>query len=47
MGTEIKNKLSIIVPVYNEENTIEEVIKELLSLKLNNNFEKEIIIVND
>lgn len=47
MGTEIKNKLSIIVPVYNEENTIEKVIKELLNLKLYNNFEKEIIIVND
>ncbi len=35
--------LSIIVPVYNEENTIQGVIEKLLSL----NIEKEIIVVND
>jgi len=36
-------KLSIIVPVYNEEKTIEKVIKELKKLKIN----KEIIVVDD
>ncbi len=36
-------KLSIIVPVYNEEKTIERVIKELKEL----NIEKEIIVVDD
>jgi len=36
-------KTSIIIPVFNEEKTISEVIKRTLSL----NFEKEIIVVND
>lgn len=36
-------KLSIIVPVYNEEKTIEKVLKELRKLKIN----KEIIVVDD
>jgi glycosyltransferase involved in cell wall biosynthesis len=36
-------KLSIIVPVYNEEETIEEVVKKLFCLEI----EKEIIIIND
>jgi glycosyltransferase involved in cell wall biosynthesis len=35
--------LSIIVPVYNEENTIIEVLNRLLNLKI----EKEIVVVND
>lgn len=39
-------KLSIIVPVFNEENTIQEVIRKLNSLTLQN-VQKEIIIVND
>ncbi len=36
-------KLSIIVPVYNEEKTIEKVIRELKKLR----FKKEIIVVDD
>src|SRR5258708_318103 len=39
-------KLSIIIPVYNEENTIAEVIKKVTAVKLPK-IEKEIIIVND
>ncbi len=37
------NKISIIVPVYNEEKYIEEVVNKLISLKLI----KEIIVIND
>ena len=40
-------KLSIIVPVYNEINTLEIIIKKLVDLNLYNNIEKEIIIVDD
>lgn len=36
-------KLSVIIPVYNEENTVEEVVGKVLELPL----EKEIIIVDD
>src|SRR3989344_3478534 len=39
-------KLSIIVPVFNEEKTIEKVLNKLASLDLNN-WEKEIIVVDD
>lgn len=39
-------KLSIIIPAYNEEKTIEEVIKKVMDVKLPN-YEKEIIVVND
>lgn len=38
--------LSIIVPVYNEERTIQKVIKQLLDLKLKG-WEKQIIVIND
>lgn len=42
------NLLSIIVPVYNEENNIGELIKKLKILNLStSDFKKEIIIVND
>ena len=40
-------KLSIIVPVYNEINTLEIIIKKLVHLNLYNNIEKEIIIIDD
>ncbi len=40
-------KLSIIVPVYNEEKTIITVLEKLLEIKLTNNISKEIIVVND
>ncbi|MDD5148629.1 MAG: glycosyltransferase family 2 protein, partial [Candidatus ainarchaeum sp.] len=40
-----KEKLSIIVPVFNEEKTIREILSRLLKAKLP--VEKEIIVVND
>jgi dolichol-phosphate mannosyltransferase len=40
-------KLSIIIPVYNEENTIEEILKKVKSVKLPQDIEKEIIVVDD
>ena len=43
----IINKISIIVPAYNEEATISSVIDKLLNLTFINNIKKEIIIVND
>ena len=36
-------KLSIIIPVYNEENAVKEVIDKIRSLS----FEKEIIVIDD
>jgi len=39
-------KLSIIIPVYNEESTIAEVIRRVIAVKLSQ-IEKEIIVVND
>ena len=36
-------KLSIVIPVYNEKNTIDEIIRRVQSVE----FEKEIIIVDD
>jgi len=38
-------KLSIIMPVYNEEKTVEEIVKRVLSVKLN--IEKELIVIDD
>lgn len=40
-------KVSIIIPVYNEEATIEIILNRILEVKLNFGFEKEIILVND
>ena len=40
-------KLSIIIPVFNEKNTIYEVLVKVTSVNLQNDIEKEIIIVND
>lgn len=40
-------KLSIIIPVYNEEKTVTEIVSKVKSVKLPNNISKEIIIVND
>ena len=42
----IINKISIIVPAYNEAATISIVIDKLLNLTFINNIKKEIIIVN-
>jgi len=41
------NKLSVIIPAYNEERTIEELIKRVGAVLLSNNIEKEIIVVDD
>ena len=41
---EFKKKLSIIIPVYNEKNTIEKILKKIHKLT---NIKKEIIVVND
>jgi glycosyltransferase involved in cell wall biosynthesis len=41
------NKLSIIIPAYNEENTIQIVLEKLKHINLINNIQKEIIVVND
>jgi len=43
----IINKISIIVPAFNEESTISIIVDKLLNLYLVNNIKKEIIIVND
>ena len=40
-------KLSIIIPAYNEQATLEEIVIKVIKVNLINNFEKEIIIVND
>jgi len=42
----MKNKLSIIIPVYNEENTVKKIIKKVEDVKLPN-WDKEIILVDD
>lgn len=41
------NKLSIIIPAYNEEATITNILEKLKEVKLINNIKKEFIIVND
>ncbi|NUM50160.1 MAG: glycosyltransferase family 2 protein [Flavobacteriales bacterium] len=40
-------KLSILVPAYNEERTIESILKKIDEVVLINSIEKEIVIVND
>ena len=43
---EIK-KLSVIIPVYNEERTSQQLLEKVIAVKLNNNIEKELLIIND
>ena len=43
----MKKKLSIIVPVYNEVNTVLIVLNKLKELNLYNNFTSEIIVIDD
>lgn len=43
----IISRLSIIIPVYNEEKTIATVLDKINEVKLISNIEKEVIIVND
>ena len=40
-------KLSIIIPVYNEERTVAEIIKRVKKVKFPANISREIIVVND
>src|ERR1700753_2233205 len=40
-------KLSIIIPVYNEEKTVYLILQRIKEIHLINDIEKEIIIVND
>ena len=40
-------KLSIIIPVYNEEKTIHLILNKVIGVQLINNIQKEIILVND
>ena len=39
--------LSIVIPAFNEENTILDIINKVESVKLNGDVKKELIIVND
>jgi glycosyltransferase involved in cell wall biosynthesis len=41
------NKLSIVIPVYNEDRSVHEILDLVQDVKLINNISKEIIIVND
>lgn len=41
------NKLSIIIPAYNEEKTIHLILDKIKNINLIDNIEKEVIIVND
>lgn len=43
----MSKKLSIIIPVYNEENTIHFILDKIKNVKLLDNISKEIIIVDD
>jgi glycosyltransferase involved in cell wall biosynthesis len=40
-------KLSIVIPAYNETQTLEKIVFKVVDVKLPDDFEKEIIIVND
>lgn len=44
---ETMQKLSILIPVYNEAQTIAEVIKVISNLELRAGIEKEVIVIND
>ena len=41
------SKISILVPVYNEKNTVTQVLEAIANVKLMNGIEKEIIVVDD
>jgi len=41
------HQLSIIIPVYNEERTIEQLLQRVIEVELVDNIKKEVIIVND
>ena len=41
------NKLSIVIPCYNEERTVHLILDKVMGTKLTNDISKELIIVND
>ena len=41
------NKLSIIIPAYNEEATIHRILDRIKAVELVNGIEKELIMIND
>jgi len=43
----VLNKLSVIIPTYNEAKTIQSVLERVASVKLLGGIEKEIIVIND
>jgi glycosyltransferase involved in cell wall biosynthesis len=43
--SKIQSKLSVIIPVYNEENTIEQLIERVLAVKLE--IDKELVVIDD
>ena len=43
----MKQVLSIVIPVYNEERTITQLLDKVVAVELSYNFQKEMIIVND
>ena len=46
MAAQLK-KISIIIPVYNEQLTIDSILRRINALSLINDIEKEVIVVND
>ena len=40
-------KLSVVIPAYNEERTIANILNKVTEVQLNGNLKKEIIVVND
>ena len=43
----MNNKLSIIIPAYNEEATIRFILDKILNVKLIGNLKKEVLVIND
>ncbi len=43
----MQRKLSILIPVYNEDKTITKLLDKVLSVELIGNFSKEILVIND
>jgi glycosyltransferase involved in cell wall biosynthesis len=41
------NKLSIVIPAYNEAKTIQEVLQKVVEVELHQGFQKEILVIND
>ena len=43
----MSKKLSVVIPAYNEENQIEDILKKIIGVELIDGIEKEIIIIDD